>query len=412
MIKLVGYNALSYALSAGVFLLFTVVFSRQFGTEAYAEFSILLNSLSAILLISNYQGYLVSYSVAESRDAIRRYARYAVPYTLLAALAAATIFWFVTELTPVLWPFMALAFGLLFGITLPSTVLLASAENWRLVAYRAVYQVLIVVLFYGLYLATGRLEMAFVAAGVGAASVFLLLVLRRAFADLGSGPSDHPDAPGSIILVAAGANGAVMLTQLIDKFAVNHLGVGPGQACVGVYFIYYDVVFRVGTIYLMFVYPLTYTFLRHLREGIPLGRTFATMIGGIAAITSATVAAGYLVVPPVYGISLDCAPLLPLLMSLFMAFTGVGYLVVAFCNAAGFSRILAKQNLAVLLAMAAGIAAGEFLAPDGLSVTWLAAALAVGKAGTAVTLTIILLRLFRTRGRLAATAAGSVASEA
>lgn len=401
LVRLAGINTLSYAVSAATFLLFTVIFTRQFGPERYAEFSILLNSFTAILLLSNYQGYLVGYSVAESRPAFRRFMPYGIGYSLAAAVAGTALFAAVTGASGPVLALLGGAFACMFAVALPATVVLATAHNWRLTAYRAGYQVLLVALFYGAFVVADGIGTAFAVAALGAGVLFLVLVARQASALLRPAPSDHPEASPGLILTAAGANGALMLTQLVDKIAVSHLGVGPDQACVGIYFVYYDVIFRFSTVFVIMVYPLTYTFLSRLREGRPIGRVIAGMVGGIGAVAAAAAIAGYLVVPPLYGLSLACAPALPLLLSLLLGAAGASYVVTAFCNADKQGSVLAWQNLLILAAMAAGILTMHGLGL--LTVTGMAAVLALAKAGTLVTLAWIVLRVIR-RDRAAVTA--------
>jgi O-antigen/teichoic acid export membrane protein len=377
MLKASLYSALCYGLSAIVFLGFTVVFTRHFGVAAYGQVSILLNSLSALTLLGNYHGYLVSHSVATDRSVFRLYfLRAALPYIAVVTPLAAAVFGVVTGMGLILTVVAAGVLALLIASGMPVAVITATKDNWRSNACRAVYQVTLVAAFWPLFAGSRDAKTSFVFAALVAAVVLFALLFRFAARRLRSGAAE-PAPSGSILIISAISNISIMLTLLADKFAINHLSVGADQRLAGLYLLNYDILSRASAVFVIMVCPLTYLLLDRLRRAEPVATILRRLAIGALALGGACVLAGYVAVPALYGTSITEAPLLPLFIALVVVGQALGSAFGAYCNAVGRGRVLMWQNAAVFVVVAAGIAALEWRHAQ-FSVTQLALVLALG----------------------------------
>ena len=93
MLRGIALSVGGYAVSAIVFIVFSIVFVRSYGAETYGDFSILLNTVSALTLFGNYHGALVPFSAAVERAAFFRMLRPVGAYSIItAAIAGAAHF--------------------------------------------------------------------------------------------------------------------------------------------------------------------------------------------------------------------------------------------------------------------------------------------------------------------------------
>lgn len=386
MLKSTIYSTFWYTVSAAVFLSFTVLFMRQFGAAAYGDFSIMLNSLSALLLLGNYHGYLVSYSVATNRAAFHRYLLRAVlPYVAVMVPVATTIFATVTDLRPGLAMLAGAMFALLLLCGMPTAVIMATQHNWRVNAYRAAYQVALVTVFWPLFAGSHNTQLSFLLATLVGAALSLALLLLWAERELQSAAAEPPPS-ASILAMAAIGNISITLTLLADKFALRHLSVGGDRQLAGLYMLYYDVLTRASAIYVIIVCPLTYLLLDRQRRNQPVGGILLRLTLGAAAIGMASLLVGYVAMPLLYQTEIAQAPLLPLFMAAVVAGQSLSSVIGAYYGAIGRGDQLMRLNSLILIVVMIGIASLEWSRIGGFSITELAFVLALGYALNALML--------------------------
>jgi hypothetical protein len=386
MLQSTLYSASWYALSAVVFFAFTVLFIRRFGPAPYGEFSILLNSLSALTLLGNYHSYLVSYSITTDRHAFMQYfVRAALPFAAIMTPAVALTFALVTGLRVGLAVLTAGIFALLLLAGMPTAVVIATPENWRFNCYRAVYQISLVVAFSLFFEACRDAQLSFLLAALIAAAVFVASLWRRASRELrpaGSGP----EPPPRILLMSVIGNISLAMTMLADKFALTYLSVGSDRQLAGVYMLYNDVLSRGSAIFLIMFCPVTYALLDRRGRGQPVQPLLVRLALGTVALGGVCLVVGYVAMPLIYGNIANKAPLLPLFISTIATGQGLGSIVGAYFGTTGRGRLLMQVNGAIFAAAVTGIAVFQWRCGRGFSVTQLAFVLAVGYAINGVAL--------------------------
>ena len=89
IVRSAASNAAFIVIAAGVFLAFTIYYTRIYGVEQYGQFSFLLNTVTALIALGAYEGFLITHSVTQSRRAFDRFnARFAWFNAALVAVAA------------------------------------------------------------------------------------------------------------------------------------------------------------------------------------------------------------------------------------------------------------------------------------------------------------------------------------
>jgi O-antigen/teichoic acid export membrane protein len=407
MIRSFAIGLASYAASAVVFLVFSVFFVRSYGADAYGTFSLLLNTVSALTMFGNYHGAFVAYSVAVDRRAFRAMLKPVLFYAALTSVASASLLAAIGNLRlPLLVP-AALAFVFIVLSGLPCSALLASPKNWLVNIVRAIYQSLLILVFWALFALSAEPGTAFVLALLVAAAIYLALLSSRvSFAE--PPPAADP-APRHILLLAMCGNLAHMGVMLTDKLAIRYLSVGVDAVDVGVFLLYLDIAGRLSAIYVIGLPALTYELLSKLRASQRVRRP-ALIAFSICLLVGATVAVvGYYVIPPLYGINLAGRELLPGIIGGYLAVMGLGSLFLAYCNSAGRPRVLLWHYIGVLATGSTVLAALYFAGNRHISITDLAIALAAGQCYVLVSGAILVIRE-RGRRRAAQPSAPSLAS--
>lgn len=384
-----------YAASAVVYLVFSVVFVRQYGTEAYAGFSLLLNTVSALTMFGNYHGALVSHSAATERQAFFAMLRSVLIYAVIFAMVSGAALALIGDLHPGWIAPAALAFAFAIAAGLPTAVLLASPANWLVNVARAVYQTLLILGFWAMFALGVGLGAAFVISLVVSAAVYLSLIAKKVEFTLP--PPAATPAPSGILWLALVWNIAHMGVMLTDKFAIRFLDVGTNFADAGLFLLYLDISGRFSAVFIIGLPPLTYELLRRLREGISIVPTAATALAICAVVGGVVALVGYHVIPRLYGTDLSGREALPLVMGVYIALLGLGTLLLAYCNSSGQPRILVWHYTGVFAVGVAALAGFYVAGGYHIGIVALAVALAVGQAFVLVSAVILLVRVHRRR---------------
>lgn len=390
MIRSFAIGLAGYAASAAVFLVFSVYFVRSHGADAYGSFSLLLNTVSALTMFGNYHGALVAYSVAVERRAFMAMLKPVLFYAALTSIACAALLAAIGNLRlPLLVP-AALAFVFVVISGLPTSALLASPQNWFVNVVRAIYQSLLILVFWALFALRAEPGAAFVLALLVAAATYLALLSSRvSFAE--PPPAADP-APRHILLLAMCWNLAHMGVMLTDKLAIRYLSVGADAVDVGVFLLYLDIAGRFSAIYVIGLPALTYELLSKLRAAQRVRRPALIALSICFLVGAAVAAVGYYVIPPLYGINLAGRENLPGLIGGYLAVMGLGSVFLAYCNSAGRPRLLLWHYIGVLVTGTAVLAALYFAGGRHISITGLAIALAAGQCYVFVSGAILVLR--------------------
>lgn len=388
MVKSFFIGVSSYGASAAAFVAFSIFFVRGYGPENYAQFSILLNTVSAVTLFGNYHGTLVAFSTAVDRRAFRAMVRPMLLYAAAAAAASSMIMNEIGGVTGIFLVPMAAAFLFIVASGLPTAALLATSRNWLVNVIRALYQCSLIAVFWILYAVTRDLMASFSAALFVAATLYLVLLASRV--DFAADAASARSPPRGVLLIAAMTNMFLMAVMLTDKFVIRFVGVGPTPADVGHFLLYLDIAGRFATIYVIALGPFTFEMLKRRRFG--LGMLGPGLLSAIVPIVvgAVVVAAGYFVLPPLYAIALRGQDWLPAVIGLYVMLLGWNTAFLAYCNAAGRVFLL-LAHYAGTFALGAAAIAGLYLLGDGrLTVTQLASALVLGQCYVAVSGGIVL----------------------
>lgn len=375
-------NAAFIAIAAVVFIAFTVLYTRHFGVEQYGQFSLLLNTATALISLGAYEGFLITHSVVQTRAAFDRFnARFAY-FNAGLVVVAAVVFSATTGI--VSWMVLAAvcsAAYLDYRSQSSMAVLITRDDNWKIRAFRTVYQVVLLVLFSALSYSGVALEYAF-AIAVFAASMTNYGLLRQAAV---SGLSQDT-APGTtrseagfrVLLIAIGSNVATVAFLLLDKVVISWFGVGTPYE-VGLYFLFFDLAIRAEALFMLLSVPVTHFLLHREASATPATREITLMLAGCAVVGVIAGILGLFLVPPIYGISLEGLEALPWVFGLYVSARGIRYLIKAVCNAAGFHWTLLVSNVVVLVAGSTGIGLVMLADRVELTVAALAAILALAQ---------------------------------
>lgn len=379
MIRSLWFSAISYAGSAVVYIAFSIFFLRSYGAEAYGTFSIMLNAVSALTLFGNYQGALVAYAPAVDRKAFFGMIRPVAAYAIATAVLSAMVLLSVGQIPWEYYALALLAFVCISASGLPAAAILATPHNWALNAFRAVYQSLLIIVFWMVFAGTRVMSFAFVLSLLLAAGLYLGLLAWRVRFDFPAVRTALP--PRNVLVVAMVSNLALMGVMLTDKAAIRYLDVGPTAHDVGVFLLFYDVMARFTAVFVIALNPVTYELLRRMRlqnslaSVLTIAILICTAVGVIAGL------AGYFVVPFIYAMDISGQSWLPAIMATYVTLYGVGSVLLAFCNAAGKVHFLVVHYVLMLVSGAAALGIFYFGFGPGLTVTQVAVSIMVGQAG-------------------------------
>lgn len=397
-------NAAFFAIAAGVFIAFTVLYTRSFGVEQYGRFSLLLNTVTALISLGAYEGFLITHSVVQSRAAFDRFNMRFFSFNAGLVVVAAIAFSAITGILS--WMVLAAVCGAVYldyRSQSSMAVLITRDDNWKIRAFRTVYQVLLLVLFSGLSYSGVALEHAF-AAAIFAASITNYCLLRHA-AVSGLSRDTSPETAQSeagyrVLLIAIGSNVATAAFLLLDKAVISWFGAGTPYE-VGLYFLFFDLAIRTEALFMLLSVPVTNFLLHREASATPAGREVTLMLTGCFVVGAVAGVLGLYLVPPIYGLSLDGLEALPWAFGLYVSARGIRYLIKAVCNAAGFHWTLLVSNVVVLLTGAAGIGLVFLADRVDLTVAALAAILALAQLFRLPFLIAVLARRTRYRERAA-----------
>lgn len=375
-------NALFFAVAALVFLAFTVLYTRIFGVEQYGTFSFLLNTVTALISLGAYEGFLITCSLTQTRTAFDAFNRRFLAFnSALVSVAAATFALVVGRLDPVLVLPVAAAIFLDYHAQSSIAVLITHDDNWKIRACRTAYQILLVAGFLTLRLAGMALDHAFgIAALAASLTNYWLLVLsaRRCLPYTAPGCPPLADATPRLFAIAILSNLATVLALLLDKAAIRMFDVGTGYS-VGLYFLFFDLAMRAEALYLLVSVPVTNHLFKRAQSGDLAGRDIAFMVAGSVVTGAVFAVVGHLLVPLIYGVSLSEAMALPWLFGLYVAARGIRFIIKAVCNATGLHVTLMVSNYLVFAAGATMIASALYLGGGALSVAALAGIVAIAQ---------------------------------
>ena len=375
-------NAAFFAIAAGVFIAFTVLYTRSFGVEQYGRFSLLLNTVTALISIGAYEGFLITHSVVQSRDAFDRFnARF---FTFNAGLVAVAAVAFSAITGIMSWMVLAAVCGAVYldyRAQSSMAVLITRDDNWKIRAFRTLYQVLLLVLFSVLAYYGFALEHAF-ATAVFTASITNYALLRHAALsglsrDAPSGDT-RTEVGFRVLLIAIGSNVATAVFLLLDKAVISWFGAGTPYE-VGLYFLFFDLAIRAEALFMLLSVPVTNFLLHREASAAPANREIFLMLSGCFVVGGVAGTLGLFLVPPIYGVSLDGLEALPWAFGLYVSARGVRYLIKAVCNAAGFHWTLLVSNALVLAVGSTGVGLVMLADRVDLTVAALAAILALAQ---------------------------------
>lgn len=340
-------NGVFFAVAALAFLGFTVAYTRLFGVEQYGAFSFLLNTVTALISLGAYEGFLITHSLTQSRakfDAFNK--RYLAFNAALVAVAAIVFAIISGRLDPLVVIFVAGAIYLDYRSQSSIAVLTTHDDNWKIRACRTLYQVLLVASFFALRFYGAAPDHAFAISVLAASAANYALLYRNARAVLpDAAPSSGmlTDIKPRILTIAITSNLATVLVLLLDKVTIRLFDVG-GDYNVGLYFLFFDLATRAEALYLLISVPVTNHLFTRARSGELATRDIGIMVSGTIAVGIAFGIASYLLVPFIYDVSLAGQDMLPWLFGLYVAARGIRYIVKAVCNATGLHVTLLLSN--------------------------------------------------------------------
>ncbi len=347
-------NAAFFVMAALVFFGFTVIYTRQFGVEQYGAFSFLLNTVTALIALGAYEGFLITHSLTQTRskfDAFnRRYMIFNAGLVVIAAVAFAIV---AGRFEPMIVIPVASAIYLDYRSQSAIAVLITSNNNWKIRACRTAYQILLVTGFLALRYAGAALDHAFAFAILVASVTNYALLTRSARRELPQTKTQNAitfaDAEPNILGIAVASNLATVLVLLLDKITIRLFDAG-GDYSVGLYFLFFDLATRAEALYLLISVPITNHLFARAQAGDFVTREIALMIAGSVAIGGAFAIGGYFLVPVIYDVSLSGQAALPWVFGLYVAARGIRYIVKAVCNATGLHVTLMLSNYLVFAA--------------------------------------------------------------
>ena len=257
-LKSAGSNAAFFAIAAGVFIAFTVFYTRAYGVERYGQFSFLLNTVTALISLGAYEGFLITHSLTQSREKFDAFTNWSVYFNAGLVVVAAIAFMLATGRVDaaVIVP-VVLAIYLDYRSQPAIAVLITNDDNWKVRAFRTVYQVVLLVGFFVMQQFGVAMEYAFGSSVLTAAIIHLLLLTHGARKNLDRSTEAAPglsDASSRILLIAVSTNLATVLFLLLDKLAIRHFGIGTDFS-VGLYFLFFDLATRAEAFYLFLAVP-------------------------------------------------------------------------------------------------------------------------------------------------------------
>lgn len=340
-------NGVFFAVAALAFIGFTVAYTRLFGVEQYGAFSFLLNTVTALISLGAYEGFLITHSLTQSRakfDAFNK--RYLAFNAGLVAIAAIVFAIISGRLDPLVVVFVAGGIYLDYRSQSSIAVLTTHDDNWKIRACRTLYQVLLVSSFLALRFYGAAPDYAF-AISVLAASVanygLLYRNARTVLPDVAPSSGMLSDIKPRVLTIAITSNLATVLVLLLDKVTIRLFDVG-GDYNVGLYFLFFDLATRAEALYLLISVPVTNHLFTRARSGELATRDIGIMVSGTIAVGIAFGIASYLLVPFIYDVSLAGQDMLPWLFGLYVAARGIRYIVKAVCNATGLHVTLLLSN--------------------------------------------------------------------
>lgn len=370
----------AYGLAAIFFLVFSTLFVRWYGTAVYGQFSLMFNTLSALTLFGNYHNVIVSYSITSDIRKYRDFRRTALVYSALMAVPATWIFLFIGHIplgyAPALWiSFLALIF-----CGLPSSAILATQRNYFFTIARALFQICLIAGFWLLFVRSGEAVLSFVFAFLLMAVLNLLSLTHLADRTI-TYRADAVDPPPGVMVAALITNVSLIATLLVDKFALSVLHVDTPEER-GVFLIFYDVIVRLSSIFIILLPALTYHLLEaaHDRGRLLLTVKLSLLVCVFMALVAALAGA---VIPLLYGLS-HVDPFLRPAFAVYIGLFGVSSFMMAYCSAKGLAWALTANYLLILIATLSALAVLTFV-KGAASVTGLAVAMAIGQAASLVT---------------------------
>ena len=346
------WNAGYFGLAVLAFLGFTVIYTRQFGVEQYGTFSFLLNTVTALISLGAYEGFLITHSLTQSRwkfdEFNRRYFVFNAGLMIIAALIFAIIS---GRFDPFIVIFVAGAIYLDYRSQSSIAVLITHDDNWKIRACRTLYQILLVSCFLVLRYAGFAPDLAFALSVITAATANYTLLYRNARAvlpDVCPSGSKLSDVEPRVLTIAITSNLATVLALLLDKVTIRLFDTG-GDYEIGLYFLFFDLATRAEALYLLISVPVTNHLYLRAQSGELARRDIAIMIAGSVAIGILFAIASYLFVPLIYDVSLEGLDVLPWLFGLYVVARGIRYIVKAVCNATGLHLTLMLSNYLVFI---------------------------------------------------------------
>lgn len=365
-------NGVFFAVAAFAFLGFTVAYTRLFGVEQYGAFSFLLNTVTALISLGAYEGFLITHSLTQTRakfDAFNK--RYLAFNAGLVAMAAVVFTTISGRLDPLVVVLVAGAIYLDYRSQSSIAVLTTHEDNWKIRACRTLYQVLLVAVFFALRFYGAELDQAFAISVLAASAANYALLYRNARAVLPVAVSSggmFSDVKPRVLTIAITSNLATVLVLLLDKITIRLFDVG-GDYNVGLYFLFFDLATRAEALYLLISVPVTNHLFMRAQSGELATRDIAIMFSGTIAIGIAFGVASYLFVPLIYDVSLAGQDMLAWLFGLYVSARGIRYIVKAVCNATGLHVTLMLSNYLTFAGGAALLLAALWVGGGDISVS-------------------------------------------
>ncbi len=401
--KSAASNAAFFTIAAVVFIGFTIFYTRAYGVAQYGQFSFLLNTVTALISLGAYEGFLITHSVTQTRAEFdrfnRRFAYFNAGLVVIAAIGfvAATGILTLSVLGAVL-----LAVFLDYRSQSSIAVLITRDDNWKIRAFRTAYQVILIAMFVAARTAGIDLAHAFALAILGAATINYGLLITAAASGLAQSelkPTMREAVTAKVLWIAVATNVATVLFLLIDKIAVRWFDVGTDYQ-VGLYFLFFDLAVRAEAFYLLLAVPVTNHLFNKAQGGELASREILWMAAGCVGVGAVAGILGIAFVPPIYGVSLEGIEMLPWLFGIYVTARGIRHLLKAVCNATGLHWTLLAANYLVLIAGSIAVAVLLLTGGGVLSITALAAVLALAQLGRAPFLFRILVHRAGFRERL------------
>jgi len=379
-----------YGFAAIFFLVFSALFVRWYGTAVYGQFSLMFNTLSALTLFGNYHNVIVSYSITSDIRKYQDFRKTALLYSALMAVPATWIFLAIGRISIGYAPALWISFLVLIFCGLPSSAILATQRNYLFTVARGFFQVSLIGFFWFLFANSQAAILSFVVA------FFLIsivnLICLNCIADRTiTFRAEAVDPPPRIMFAAFITNVSLIATLLVDKFALSVLHVDTPEER-GVYLIFYDVIVRLTSVFVILLPALTYHLLEsaHERGRLLLTVKLSLLVCVLMALLAALVGA---LIPFLYGLK-HADPILGATFAAYIGFFGVTTFIVAYCSANGFAWAMTMNYLLILIVTLGALIVVTF-SNGAASVTGLAVSMAIGQAVSLITGGYLLLLAFR-----------------